>query len=302
VQTYPIQQSVAKKFMMDQAPPTLLAQKAAVAPIAFTRMRSESSLRFRTSASPPEEAFTAHVALGLTPEVQIWINGKCGTRQAAVPGETRVYDLTTNPIADLNPRYDFLRFYVPVATLDDLAYDRGLRRVGGLRTSTVGNGDTVMYGLALSLLPALENPASTSALFLDSIALAFHAHVIHAYGGVLGHGDCALAGLAPWQLRRAHAFIEAHLDGNPSIADLARECRLSASHFARAFRQATGMPPHRWLTKRRIERAKGLLLEGGLDLAQIALACGFVDQSHLTRVFARHEGHSPGKWRWIRHN
>jgi AraC family transcriptional regulator len=92
------------------------------------------------------------------------------------------------------------------------------------------------------------------------------------------------------------------MDDDPSIADLAQECRLSASHFARAFRQATGMPPHQWLTKRRVERAKELLLEGSLDLAQIALVRGFVDQSHLSRIFARSEGYSPGKWRRLRRN
>src|SRR5712671_203665 len=147
-----------------------------------------------------------------------------------------------------------------------------------------------------------QEPSTATALLLEAIALAFHAHVVHRYGDGLGSETSVSTGLARWQLRRACAFIDAHLDGDPSIADLARECRLSASHFARAFRQATGMPPHQWLTKRRVERAKGLLLEGSLDLAQIALVCGFVDQSHLTRVFARCEGHSPGKWRRLRHN
>jgi AraC-like DNA-binding protein len=94
--------------------------------------------------------------------------------------------------------------------------------------------------------------------------------------------------------------VEAHLDGDPSIIDLARECGLSSSHFARAFSRTTGMPPHRWLMKRRVERAKHLLATGELELAQIALACGFVDQSHLNRVFTRFEDCAPGRWRWLR--
>ena len=100
----------------------------------------------------------------------------------------------------------------------------------------------------------------------------------------------------------ACAFIDAHLCGDPSVSDLARECRLSASHFARAFRQSTGMAPHRWIMKRRMERAKELLLEGELDLVQVALTTGFFDQSHFTRYFRRSEGHSPGKWRRLRRN
>jgi AraC-like DNA-binding protein len=60
--------------------------------------------------------------------------------------------------------------------------------------------------------------------------------------------------------------------------------------------------PHRWIMKRRIARAKKLLIDGGLDLVQIALTCGFFDQSHFTRTFGRSEGHSPGKWRRLRRN
>jgi AraC family transcriptional regulator len=107
----------------------------------------------------------------------------------------------------------------------------------------------------------------------------------------------ARGGLAPWQLRRVNDFVDANLDGDPSIARLAGECGLSVSHFARAFKQAVGLPPHQWLTKRRVDRARELLLDSGVELAEIALTCGFVDQSHLTRVFSRAEGCSPGRWR-----
>jgi AraC-like DNA-binding protein len=231
---------------------------------------------------------------------EIWIDGKYGKLPAASPGDTFVFDLTANPIANLTPPYDFLRFYLPVATLDQLAYDRGMRRVGGLRTTAMGIPDPVLHGLALSMRAAVQEPGAASTLFVDSIALAFHAHVAHAYGDGSQGGSLAGTGLAPWQLRRALDFIEAHLEGDPSVADVARECHLSASHFNRAFRQAVGVPPHRWLTQRRIERAKDLLRGGDLDLAEIALACGFVDQSHLTRTFTRYEGQGPGKWRRLR--
>jgi transcriptional regulator GlxA family with amidase domain len=63
-----------------------------------------------------------------------------------------------------------------------------------------------------------------------------------------------------------------------------------------------GMPPHQWLTKRRIERAKQLLQEAQLELADIAVACGFVDQSHFTRVFSQSEGQSPGMWRRVHYS
>jgi AraC family transcriptional regulator len=302
VQTSSIKETVAKRFGLEQAP-TLLAQQAAIAPIAFTRLQNDGARRpRRTVAAPPDEAFSFLVTLAPLSRAEFWINGKYGRLSAVPPGATFCEDLSVDLLVDLHPPYDFLRFYLPMATLDELAHDQGLRRNGLLRTTSVGIQDPVMQGLARSVLPVLQEPGTGTALFLDSIALAFHAHVMHAYGGVLGGGSSIRAGLAPWQLRRAYAFVEAHLDADPSISDLARECRLSASHFARAFRQSAGMTPHHWLMSRRIERAKKFLLEGDLELAQIALACGFVDQSHLTRNFTRHEGYSPGKWRWLRGN
>jgi len=300
MQAIPYAESVARKFRLERAP-TLLAQREAATPIAFSRLRGEGSFGGRTMAVPPEEAFSLHVALAPIQEGEIWIGGQHSKLPAASVGDTFVVDLAANPVARLNPPYDLLRFYLSAATLDQLAYDRGVRRVGGLRTTFVGAQDPVMRGLALAVLPVLEDPCSGSTLFLDAIALAFHAHVMNHYGGVPDSAGSVRTGLAPWQLRRVHAYIEGHLDGDPSISDLAVECRLSSSHFARSFRQATGMSPHRWLMKRRIERAK-VLLGGDLDLAQIALECGFSDQSHFTRAFVQSEGQSPGRWRRFRYN
>jgi AraC family transcriptional regulator len=121
--------------------------------------------------------------------------------------------------------------------------------------------------------------------------------VVSAYGNVAESSAAAQAGLAPWQLRRVDTYIESHLGRDPSLAELANECGLSPGYFARAFGASTGMSPHRWLMKRRIERAKRLLLAGSQGLAEIAAVCGFFDQSHLNRVFARFEGCAPGKWR-----
>jgi len=96
-----------------------------------------------------------------------------------------------------------------------------------------------------------------------------------------------------WQERRAR-LLEAQLDGEVTLSRLAQECGLSVSHFARAFRQSTGTSPHRWLLVRRAEKAKDLLHNSALPLAEIGLACGFGDQSHFTRVFTKLTGASPG--------
>ncbi len=107
----------------------------------------------------------------------------------------------------------------------------------------------------------------------------------------------AQGGLAGWQLRRITAFMNEHAHQDLALEELAALAGLSAKHFARAFRQSTGVPPHRWLIERRIERAKKLLITGDLGLAEIAVACGFADQSHFTAAFRRGMGVTPGAFR-----
>jgi AraC family transcriptional regulator len=74
---------------------------------------------------------------------------------------------------------------------------------------------------------------------------------------------------------------------------------LSVSHFSRAFRRTIGVAPHRWLLTRRVEVAKEKLRDRRFSLSDVPLACGFADQSHLTRVFTGRVGLSPGAWRRV---
>jgi transcriptional regulator GlxA family with amidase domain len=103
--------------------------------------------------------------------------------------------------------------------------------------------------------------------------------------------------LAPWQLKRVTEFINANLADTLQLCDLAALSGLSPSHFGRAFKGSTGLPPHRWHLNLRIERARTMLTDAGASLADVACATGFADQSHFTRVFSRTVGMSPGAWR-----
>jgi AraC family transcriptional regulator len=130
-------------------------------------------------------------------------------------------------------------------------------------------------------------------------------HVVSALQAYLGqrHNLVALSpagargGLAPWQLRRAKDIMGSRLDESVPLTELARACKLSPGHFSRAFKQTTGKPPHRWLMEQRIDKAKQLLADTTSSLVEIAMTCGFADQSHFTRVFSRITESSPGAWR-----
>jgi transcriptional regulator GlxA family with amidase domain len=161
----------------------------------------------------------------------------------------------------------------------------------------VGIDDPIMRALTSSLLPAFERPDQASRVFVDHVTLAVGIHVAKAYGGMISVARPVRGGLTPWQLKRAEEMLAANLQGDVSLAELASDCELSASHFARAFRQSTGLSPHQRLLQRRVDEARRLLRDRRLSLSEIALACGFGDQSHFTRVFARLTGISPGVWR-----
>jgi AraC family transcriptional regulator len=109
-------------------------------------------------------------------------------------------------------------------------------------------------------------------------------------------------GLAPWQVRRVLAHIEANLGAPIRNKDLAALARLSTFHFNVAFRNSVGDSPHGYLIRRRVELAQGLMLSTEKSLSDIAAECGMADQAHLTRLFRKIVGDSPGAWRRARAN
>jgi AraC family transcriptional regulator len=108
---------------------------------------------------------------------------------------------------------------------------------------------------------------------------------------------CRVGGLAMWQAKRVLAFVEDNLESKMAIEEMANLAVLSKSHFSRAFRRSLGYSPMTYVAARRVERAKLMMTSTSQRLTEIALACGFADQSHLNRSFRRIVGTSPGHWR-----
>lgn len=127
--------------------------------------------------------------------------------------------------------------------------------------------------------------------------MAVGVHVAKTYGGMKPLARPVRGGLAPWQMNLVRDKLTANLAGDVSLGELANDCGVSISHFSRAFRQSTGSLPHQWLLRHRVDQAKTLLRDRSLPLSDVAVFCGFADQSHFTRVFTRLNGISPGAWR-----
>jgi AraC-like DNA-binding protein/DNA-binding MarR family transcriptional regulator len=101
--------------------------------------------------------------------------------------------------------------------------------------------------------------------------------------------------LSQSQLRRATKYLETSGE-DASVSEIAAKLRLSPAQFSRAFKNSTGFPPHRWQLNLRIAKAQEFLRHGALPLAEVALATGFAEQSHFTRIFKKVVGVSPGAW------
>jgi AraC family transcriptional regulator len=283
------------RFRLNGAP-TLAATGLTDNPIAFTRLRCDEDEHGLAGPVPPEGSFAFQVMLKPVRSWELRTNRGQGALPPSRQGDTFLFDLSENPQLKLHSAFDMVRFYMPRSALDSLAYGRGLRRVAGLRAPPLGVNDPILHGMALAMVAGMQTPDTVQLMFVEYMALAFHAHVVHAYGSVPERRSI-FGGLTPWQIRHITDAVEADPSANHTISGLAQQCGLSSSHFARAFKETTGLAPHQWLTRKRIEHARRLLAQTSMGLSDIALACGFVDQSHFSRVFARQEKHSPGRWR-----
>jgi AraC family transcriptional regulator len=136
-----------------------------------------------------------------------------------------------------------------------------------------------------------------SPLAAESLANLLTVHLIRNVFGPRPPSGRSDGALPQRKLSVVVEFIEEHLDASPSLAQIAAVARLSVYHFARQFKVATGLPPHQYVILRRVERAKLLLQDGDLSLANVAADTGFADQSKFSHTFKRFVGISPRQFR-----
>ncbi|WP_233887125.1 helix-turn-helix domain-containing protein [Paraburkholderia flagellata] len=207
-----------------------------------------------------------------------------------------IRDFSEDYRADLYGNFDFLLVELSRAFLNHLTDEHNVPPVQGL-TCAVEQEDVVLGHLARALTASLETSGHVNALLIEQLGVAIGTHLSHQYGNLRATDERVKGALSRACAARAKDMLLDCSRNGLSIADVARECNLSRGYFIRAFAKETGQTPHQWVLEKRTEQARQLMDATDMTLSEIAATCGFADQSHLSRVFLRIVGTSPGAWR-----
>jgi AraC family transcriptional regulator len=267
---------------------------------AFTITRIESSRgladRIRKVSSVPALHVTVAIKSLARADCQFWVDDKLLRTPDVSPFRSNVIDFDAQPTCWPRSAFDNVLFHVPRKGLDDIAADLAVGPVETYRVSVVEE-DLVLTQLTKSILPYIGRQGWPVPLALDHLNLILGAHLLQKYAGLRKPPTILVGGLGPVQKRRATELLSENLSGRIRLSQLAAECGLSISHFARSFKASFGVSAHRWLVQRRVERSQQLLMHTRESLADIADQVGFADQAAFTRTFRQIVGISPGRWR-----
>ncbi len=276
--------------------PVLRTQVLQRSHVGISRLSIGADQLGMTPQIPPEDTFIVATYLTAVPHHELWSRGRPVISQGYAADSMRIVNLVDEYSALITCPHETLVVYLPRNVLNDFTEESGTARIPHF-VCRPGIVDPVMARLGSVLLPAFQRPGQASALFIDHVTLAMLTHLCSSYAGARLGIPFSKGGMTRLQANRAKEFLAAHCADDVSLVDAARACGLSRGHFTKAFRVSTGLTPHQWLQRHRIDMAKRRLRNPALSIADIAAACGFSDQSHLTRVFSRLVGDSPAAWR-----
>ena len=253
----------------------------------------------RGAGELPETYLSRHVIVVTeqsTPGNVTWIDGPAidvGT--VGIPRETIVFPA----LQPYRAHWEAGNTCIFVELAPELLDEAG-RRYGSGSHVDLRPGLAVDDRFIPSIAEALVDLATRDAaatLLAEGLGLTLAAHLVQTRGSPDPRETRRGAAMAPAKLRLLTEFIEARLESTISVADLANLADMSVFHFAHCFKQTTGMAPHQYVLRRRIKRARHLLLNPRLSVADVALRCGFSQQSHFSETFRRLVGTSPRLYR-----
>jgi AraC-like DNA-binding protein len=231
-------------------------------------------------------------------------------------GETLIEGLPRSTLREFNCKLSFVpaghRFYgwetprvLTRATyfyidLQDRLFDQESDITGHTMSPRLFFFDQAVWDTALKLKTEVGNSDSSSRPYVEALSLVLMHELVRLERAVPEAARPFRGGLPVRQQKRVVEFIEEHLAEEISLATLAKLVDLSLYHFARAFKQSLGAPPHRYHMARRMERARSLLQRSTLSVTQIGIQIGFRETSSFTRAYRKFAGVTPSEFRRCR--
>ena len=213
---------------------------------------------------------------------------------SAVHGDIDIIPARTDARWEIHdPNDTALILALPPSLLDTVAEEQGFdsRRVQIRNRFQIR--DAQLENICWALKAEMEANYPSGRLYTDSLAVSVASRLISTHSSIAQPRAAQNGGLGGRRLKQTLAYIEDNLSEDLSLSRIASVTGISASHFKTLFRESAGVPVHQYVIQRRVERAKDLLMQDKLSIAEIALATGFSHQSHLARHMRRSVGLSP---------
>ncbi len=191
---------------------------------------------------------------------------------------------------------NIIQLYLPHATMERVAHEANIAAPGDLLERTA-HPDLVTSRLLMSAADVVEGNATLDTIFRQQLSDLLATRLLSAHTGIMPAYQPALGGLAPTVLTRAIERLRSDNDADVSLAALASDAGLSRFHFCRAFKESTGLSPHNWLRRYRLEQAMNMLRDPANSVAMVAVALGYTSQTAFAAAFRKLTGETPTDWR-----
>jgi AraC family transcriptional regulator len=266
--------------------------------LAVTRWRADGRQTTEVSTETPEDVYVIGITLRRS-NLRFSICDRIAFDGVAMPGTLMITQPGAVASCTYQGPFDELHVHIPKTLMAGYANELPDRQTPVFCSETILAPDPLVEQLGRALLIIQDINSSIGQLYLQSISTAIVARLLLRLEDSPCRAQRKKSELLQWRLKRAIDYIESHLTEPLTLSDMAASTGLTRMHFAAQFRAATGLRPHEYLLRRRIERAQQLLLETRFPVVEIALSTGFQTQSHFTAVFTKFVGRPPRAWRTL---
>jgi AraC-like DNA-binding protein len=262
-----------------------------------------------THVRPGAQAFTHRtaddqhiVAIALTPtNIKFYQGTQLLNDGRLAAGAIQVSAANSESTALFREPCDVLHLHIP----DSLIAQQYEKALGSAHSSKLLLSDSRFFfdpeieRLSLTMLGATDLSRAAGDRYVQALSLAIVARILGREANAQHEARTGRTKSRPlgWRLHRAVAYIEANLSLPIRLDDISSSAGLTKMHFATQFRQSTGYSPHAYVMRRRIKRAKALLLQSQYNILEVAQSCGFTTHAHFCSVFKKTTGYSPSQWR-----